>query len=58
MIWCSSITANQFRPGRNPPIEINILIEIPQGGIPVKYELDKRSPTHNAQSNRALLPPL
>ncbi len=30
-------------PGRNPPDEINALIEIPQGGAPVKYELDKAS---------------
>jgi inorganic pyrophosphatase len=30
-------------PGRNPPDEINVLIEIPQGGVPVKYELDKVS---------------
>jgi inorganic pyrophosphatase len=30
-------------PGRNPPSEINVLIEIPQGGVPVKYELDKVS---------------
>jgi len=30
-------------PGRNPPDEINVLVEIPQGGVPVKYELDKVS---------------
>ncbi len=30
-------------PGRNPPDEINVLVEIPQGGVPVKYELDKLS---------------
>ena len=30
-------------PGRNPPMEINVLIEISQGGVPVKYELDKIS---------------
>lgn len=29
--------------GRNPPHEINAIIEIPQGGHPVKYELDKDS---------------
>ena len=29
--------------GRNPPFEINALIEVPQGGVPVKYELDKES---------------
>lgn len=30
-------------PGRNPPYEVNAFIEIPQGGLPVKYELDERS---------------
>ena len=27
--------------GRNPPWDVNALIEVPQGGEPVKYELDK-----------------
>ena len=29
--------------GPNPPYEVNAVIEIPQGGVPVKYELDKES---------------
>jgi inorganic pyrophosphatase len=29
--------------GRNPPWEVNAIIEIPLGGQPVKYELDKAS---------------
>jgi inorganic pyrophosphatase len=29
--------------GRNPPIDLNAVIEIPLGGVPVKYELDKSS---------------
>jgi len=29
--------------GRNPPTDVNVVIEIPQGGVPVKYELDKDS---------------
>ncbi len=29
--------------GRNPPKDINVIIEIPHGGAPVKYELDKAS---------------
>ena len=28
-------------PGRNPPHEINAFVEIPQGGLPVKYELNE-----------------
>ncbi|ODS02982.1 inorganic pyrophosphatase [Methyloceanibacter marginalis] len=29
--------------GANPPHEVNVIIEIPQGGSPVKYEMDKKS---------------
>lgn len=29
--------------GENPPWEINVVIEVPLGGEPVKYELDKAS---------------
>jgi inorganic pyrophosphatase len=29
--------------GRNPPWDINVIIEVPLGGEPVKYELDKDS---------------
>ncbi len=29
--------------GRNPPKDLHALIEIPLGGVPVKYELDKES---------------
>ena len=29
--------------GENPPDDINVLIEIPAGGAPVKYELEKES---------------
>jgi inorganic pyrophosphatase len=33
----------QISAGRNPPMDLHALIEIPVGGTPVKYELDKRS---------------
>ena len=29
--------------GQNPPRDVNVVIEIPLGGVPVKYELDKES---------------
>src|SRR6266480_3564128 len=29
--------------GRAPPQDFNVVVEIPQGGVPVKYELDKAS---------------
>ncbi|HTV46701.1 MAG TPA: inorganic diphosphatase [Stellaceae bacterium] len=29
--------------GRAPPDDINVIVEVPEGGPPVKYELDKES---------------
>jgi len=29
--------------GDNPPYDVNVIVEIPIGGVPVKYELDKES---------------
>jgi len=29
--------------GQNPPDDVNAIIEIPQGGLPIKYEMDKDS---------------
>jgi inorganic pyrophosphatase len=29
--------------GRNPPFDVNVVIEVPIGGEPIKYELDKQS---------------
>ena len=29
--------------GKNPPDDINVVIEVPLGGEPIKYELDKAS---------------
>jgi inorganic pyrophosphatase len=29
--------------GKNAPHEVNVVIEIPQGGTPIKYEIDKDS---------------
>ncbi|HLK92448.1 MAG TPA: inorganic diphosphatase [Polyangia bacterium] len=31
--------------GRNPPDEINVVVEVPVGGEPIKYELDKEAGT-------------
>jgi inorganic pyrophosphatase len=33
----------QIPAGREPPHDLNVVVEIPQGGEPVKYELDKAS---------------
>ena len=34
---------NQLSPGKNPPQEINVVIEIPAYSEPVKYEFDKQN---------------
>ncbi|MFH1558113.1 MAG: inorganic diphosphatase [Pseudomonadota bacterium] len=31
--------------GKNPPDEVNVVIEVPIGGEPIKYEMDKASGT-------------
>src|SRR3954466_11081370 len=31
--------------GKNPPHEVNVIIEVPIGGEPIKYEMDKASGT-------------
>ena len=29
--------------GKNPPEDINVIVEVPVGGVPTKYEMDKES---------------
>jgi len=29
--------------GKNPPVDVNVVIEVPIGGEPIKYEMDKES---------------
>ena len=29
--------------GRDPPEEVNVIVEVPVGGEPIKYEMDKKS---------------
>ncbi len=29
--------------GANPPYDVNVIVEVPRGGVPVKYEMDKAS---------------
>ena len=32
-------------PGNNPPKEVNVIVEVPVGGEPIKYEMDKEAGT-------------
>lgn len=34
-----------IRIGSNPPEEVNVIVEVPVGGHPIKYELDKEAGT-------------
>jgi inorganic pyrophosphatase len=34
---------SKITPGRNPPEDLNVVIEVPLGGDPIKYEIDKES---------------
>jgi inorganic pyrophosphatase len=36
---------DEIRIGHNPPDDINVIVEVPVGGQPIKYELDKASGT-------------
>jgi|TARA_R110000868_G_scaffold6550_2_gene36951 inorganic pyrophosphatase len=36
---------DKIAPGINPPEDINVIIEVPVGGQPVKYEMDKEAGT-------------
>jgi len=31
--------------GENPPADVNVLVEVPVGGQPIKYEMDKDAGT-------------
>jgi inorganic pyrophosphatase len=31
--------------GNNPPEDVNVIIEVPHGGQPIKYEMDKEAGT-------------
>jgi len=35
------VNLDRVGPGRNPPEEVNVIVEIPIHGDPVKYEIDK-----------------
>jgi inorganic pyrophosphatase len=32
---------DRIAPGKNPPHDVNVLVEVPIGGEPIKYEIDK-----------------
>ncbi len=34
---------DKIAPGKNPPHDVNVLVEVPIGGEPIKYEIDKEA---------------
>src|ERR1041385_6132565 len=43
MVKATVMDVKKISAGRNPPTDLHAIIEIPVGGTPVKYELDKDS---------------
>jgi len=41
----SSMRIDAISTGRNPPHEVNVIVEVPVGGEPIKYEMDKAAGT-------------
>jgi inorganic pyrophosphatase len=39
----TSMRLDALKPGNTPPEDINVIIEVPVGGEPIKYEMDKAS---------------
>ena len=39
--------------GHNPPEDVNVIIEVPIGGEPIKYEMDKAAGTLVVESQEA-----
>jgi inorganic pyrophosphatase len=44
-IWqgAETMDISKIPAGQNPPHDVNVMIEVPMGGEPVKYEMDKAS---------------
>jgi inorganic pyrophosphatase len=52
IIWLRTITSREYRMridavsiGKNPPEDVNVIVEVPVGGHPIKYEMDKEAGT-------------
>jgi inorganic pyrophosphatase len=37
------VNIDKIAPGFNPPHDVNVLVEVPVGGEPIKYEIDKEA---------------
>ena len=42
--------------GANPPDEVNVIVEVPVGGEPIKYEMDKKAGTLVVYPKTAAIP--
>mgnify|MGYP003576769687 CR=1 FL=1 len=43
LLWASGMNIDAIAIGRNPPDELNVIVEVPLGGEPIKYEMEKAS---------------
>ena len=43
MAYCDVMRLDKIPTGNTPPDDINVIIEVPVGGEPIKYEMDKET---------------
>src|SRR5580765_149299 len=43
--YTAAVRIEAISVGRNPPDEVNVIVEVPVGGEPIKYEMDKEAGT-------------
>jgi inorganic pyrophosphatase len=45
LFWGTLMRIDAISIGKNPPEDINVIVEVPVGGDPIKYEMDKEAGT-------------
>jgi inorganic pyrophosphatase len=45
LFWGTIMRIDAISIGKNPPEDINVIVEVPVGGDPIKYEMDKEAGT-------------
>jgi inorganic pyrophosphatase len=45
LYWGTIMRIDAISIGKNPPEDINVIVEVPVGGDPIKYEMDKEAGT-------------
>jgi inorganic pyrophosphatase len=45
LFWGTIMRIDAISIGKNPPEDVNVIVEVPVGGDPIKYEMDKEAGT-------------